>query len=96
VARSFRIEQTFSAATEPGEDLQTSLDARAPGFGAESVTAELSGDEWKVKATFPGVDTREEAEARLGALLEASGFPPSATSSGATEIVDVTEETSPD
>jgi hypothetical protein len=26
VARSFRIEQTFSAATEPGEDLQTSLD----------------------------------------------------------------------
>jgi hypothetical protein len=96
VARSFRIEQTFSAATEPGEDLQTSLDARAPGFGAESVTAELSGDEWKVKATFQGVETREEAEARLGALLEASGFPPSATSSGATEIVDVTEETSPD
>jgi hypothetical protein len=96
VARSFRIEQTFSAATEPGEDLQTSLDARAPGFGAESVTAELSGDEWKVKATFQGVETREEAEARLGALLEASGFPASATSSGAIEIVDVTEETSPD
>jgi hypothetical protein len=92
----FRIEQTFSAATEPGEDLQTSLDARAPGFGAESVTAGLNGDEWKVKATFQGVETREEAEARLGALLEASGFPPSATSSGATEIVDVTEETSPD
>jgi hypothetical protein len=56
----------------------------------------LSRDEWKVKATFQGVETREEAEARLAALLEASGFPPSATSSGATEIVDVTEETSPD
>lgn len=89
--RSFRIEQTFAAATEPGEDLKTNLDARAPGFGAESVSAELAGDEWTVAATF-NVDTREEAEARLGALLEASGFPPSAMSSGATEIVDVTEE----
>jgi hypothetical protein len=91
VARSFRIEQTFAAATEPGEDLQTSLDARAPGFGAESVSAELSGDEWTVVATFQDVDTREEAEARLGALLEASGFPPSATSSGATEISELDE-----
>jgi hypothetical protein len=91
VARSFRIEQTFSAATEPGEDLQTSLDARAPGFGAESVSAELSGDEWTVVATFQDVDTREEAEARLGALLEASGFPQSATSSGATEISELDE-----
>jgi hypothetical protein len=90
MARSFRIEQTFSAATEPGEDLQTSLDARAPGFGAESVSAELSGNEWTVEATF-NVDTREEAEARLGALLEASGFPPSAMSSGATEISEVDE-----
>jgi hypothetical protein len=36
--RSFRIEQTFAAATEPGEDLKTNLDARAPGFGAESVS----------------------------------------------------------
>jgi hypothetical protein len=88
--RSFRIEQTFSAATEPGEDLKTNLDARAPGFGAELVTAELSGDEWRVGATFH-VDTREEAEARLGALLAASGFPPSATSSGATEISEVDE-----
>jgi hypothetical protein len=88
---SFRIEQTFAAATEPGEDLKTNLDARAPGFGAESVSAELAGDEWTVAATF-NVDTREEAEARLGTLLEASGFPPSAMSSGATEIVDVTEE----
>lgn len=88
---SFRIEQTFSAATEPSEDLKTNLDARAPGFGAESVSAQLTGDEWTVAATFH-VDTREEAEARLGALLEASGFPPSAISSGATEIVDVTDE----
>jgi hypothetical protein len=86
--RAFRVEQTFSAATEPGEDLKTNLDARAPGFGAESVSAELTGSECKVKATFH-VDTREEAEARLGALLEASGFPPSAMSSGATEVVDV-------
>jgi hypothetical protein len=67
--RSFRVEQTFSAATEPGEDLKTNLDARAPGFGAESVSAELSEDEWTVKATFH-VGTREEAEARMGALLE--------------------------
>lgn len=88
MARTFRIEQTFSAATDPGEDLQTSLDARAPGFGAESVSAELSGDEWTVEATFH-VDTRGEAEARLEALLEASGFPPSATSSGATEITEL-------
>src|ERR1043165_3967019 len=90
VARSFRIEQTFAAATEPTEDLQTNLDARAPGFGAESVTAELSGDEWTVAATFH-VDTREEAEARLTALLAASGFPPVATSTSATEITDVDE-----
>jgi hypothetical protein len=89
--RSFRNEQTFAAATtEPGEDLKTNLDARAPGFGAESVSADLAGDEWTVAATFH-VDTRGEAEARLAALFEASGFPPSAMSSGATEIVDVTE-----
>jgi hypothetical protein len=85
-----RVEETFSAATEPGEDLKTNLEARAPGFGAESVSAELSGSEWKVTATFH-VDTREEAEARLASLLEASGFPPSATSSGATEIFEVDE-----
>jgi hypothetical protein len=90
MSRSFRVEQSFSAATEPGEDLKTNLDARAPGFGAESVTAELSGDEWTVVATFH-VDTREEAEARMGALLEASDFPPLATSSGATEITEVDE-----
>jgi hypothetical protein len=88
--RSYRVVQSFAAATEPGEDLQTNLDARAPGFGAEDVTAELTGREWKVIATFH-VDTREEAEARMGALLEASGFPPSATSSGATEISDLDE-----
>jgi hypothetical protein len=90
VPGSFRIEQTFAAATEPGEDLKTNLEARAPGFGAESVSAELRGDEWTVKATFH-VDTREEAEARLASLLEASGFPPSATSSGATKISEVDE-----
>jgi hypothetical protein len=88
--RSFRVEQTFAAATEPGEDLKTNLDARAPGFGAESVSAELSEDEWTVKATFH-VGTREEAEARMGALLEASGFPPSATASGAPAITEVDE-----
>jgi hypothetical protein len=88
--RSFRIEQTFAAAVEPGEDLRTNLDARAPGFAAESVTAELTGDLWTVGATFH-VDTREEAEARLASLLEASGFPPSATSSGATKVTDVDE-----
>jgi hypothetical protein len=88
--RSFRIEQTFAAAIEPGEDLRTNLDARAPGFAAESVTAELTGDLWTVGATFH-VDTREEAEARLASLLEASGFPPSATSSGATKVTDVDE-----
>ena len=87
MSHSFRIEQAFNAATDPGEDLKTNLDARAPGFGAESVSAELTGDEWKVAATF-NVDTREEAEARLAALLEAAGFPPSATSSGATEITE--------
>lgn len=48
----------------------------------------------KVTAIFH-VDTREEAEARLAALLEASGFPASATSSDATEVVDVTEELPP-
>ena len=52
---------------------KTNLDARAPGFAAESVTAELTGDLWKVGATFQ-VDTREEAEERLAALLAASGF----------------------
>jgi hypothetical protein len=46
--RSFRIEQTFAAAIEPGEDLKTNLDARAPGFAAETVAAELTGDLWKV------------------------------------------------
>lgn len=88
--RSFRVEQTFSAATEPGEDLQTNLDARAPGFGAQDVRAELVEGEWKVTAIF-AVDTRAEAEARMGALLSASDFPPSATSSGATEITEVDE-----
>lgn len=92
--RSFRIEMTRSAATEPGEDLKTNLEARAPGFGAEDVNAELSGDEWSIAATFL-VDTREEAEGRMEALLAACGFPPSATSAGAAEISDVTEETSP-
>jgi hypothetical protein len=87
MSRSFRIEQTFAAVTEPREDLKTNLDARAPGFRAESVSAELAGDLWKVAATFR-VDTREEAEERLAALLAASGFPPSATSSGATEITE--------
>jgi hypothetical protein len=82
---SFRIQQTFAAAVEPGEDLKTNLDARAPGFGAESVSADLVGSEWTIAATFH-VDTREEAEARLGALLDASGFPPSAMSAGAVEI----------
>jgi hypothetical protein len=87
MSRSIRIEETFAAATEPGEDLKTNLEARAPGFAAESVTAELTGDVWKVGATFQ-VDTREEAEERLAALLAASGFPPSATSSGASEITE--------
>jgi hypothetical protein len=87
LSRSFRIEQTFAAATEPGEDLKTNLEARAPGFAAGSVTAELTGDLWKVGATFQ-VDTREEAEERLAALLAASGFPPAATSSGANEITE--------
>jgi hypothetical protein len=71
--RSFRVGQSFAAATEPGEDFQTNLDARAPGFGAEDVSAELIEGEWKVTATFH-VDTREEAEARLTSLLEACGF----------------------
>jgi len=88
--RSFRVEQSFAAATEPGEDLQTNLDARAPGFGAQDVRAELVEGEWKVTAIFR-VDTRAEAEARMGALLAASDFPPAATSSGATEITEVDE-----
>jgi hypothetical protein len=88
--RSFRVEQSFAAATEAGEDLQTNLDARAPGFAAQDTTAQLVEGEWKVTAIFR-VDTRAEAEARMGALLSASDFPRSATSSGATEITEVDE-----
>jgi hypothetical protein len=88
--RSFRVEQSFAAATEPGEDLQTNLDARAPGFGAQGARAELVEGEWRVTAIFR-VETPAEAEDRMGALLAASGFPPSATATGATEITDVDE-----